>query len=54
MWKNIRYNAVDACALHSGEPPKSGVKWGLTCWIRDKPYKRKAPNIIDKINYLFS
>jgi prolyl 4-hydroxylase len=54
MWKNIRYNAIDPCALHSGEPPKSGIKWGLTCWIRDKPFKRPQPNIIDKINYLFN
>tara|TARA_B100002019_G_C21201708_1_gene564375 strand:- start:269 stop:1072 length:804 start_codon:yes stop_codon:yes gene_type:complete len=54
FWRNIRYDAVDGCSLHCGEPPKSGIKWGLTCWIRDKPFKQPPLTTVEKIKYVLS
>ena len=51
MWENVRYSSINACSLHSGDPPKSGIKWGLTCWIRETPYKIQNKEILKKIHF---
>lgn len=37
-WKNINNGNVEKQSLHSGNPVKSGQKWGLNIWIRDGPF----------------
>lgn len=50
-WNNVDIDGeIIPDSLHSGEPPKNGKKWILTCWIRERKYyaidRRFAKQII--------